>query len=102
MKRVSRQSQRDRILALLRDRGPEGISNIELNVLCFRYGARIWELRRIGFEIDTIRIGDGMFRFVFRGEPSEAAGDPRPDRPPHPPASSRTARTLPLFSSEGV
>jgi hypothetical protein len=41
-------AQRDRILALLRKRGAAGAMNWELNSYCLRYGARIFELRRLG------------------------------------------------------
>ena len=41
-------TQRDRILARLR-RGPA--TNAELNDICFRYSARIYELRAAGHDI---------------------------------------------------
>jgi len=41
---------------------PGAVSNAELNrAVCFRYSARIFELRRAGFEIDTI-IDEGGLR----------------------------------------
>jgi helix-turn-helix protein len=62
-------SQRERILSLLRSRGSSGATNLELNAICFRYGARIFELRKAGFDIKTRREGETEFRFVLVGEP---------------------------------
>src|SRR5438445_5025815 len=54
-------TQRDRILSLLRQRGPADATNAELNQICFRYGARIFELRKVGYAIGTRAEGDGLF-----------------------------------------
>jgi len=77
-------SQRGRILALLRERGSTGVSNVELNSICFRYGGRLFELRKMGFRIRTIRAGDSVFRFVLEDEPM-------------PTTVSAPQSTLPLF-----
>lgn len=62
-------SQRDRILELLKAAGDGGVSNLVLNEICFRYGARIWELRqKDGWDIETICEGESIFRFVLRGK----------------------------------
>jgi hypothetical protein len=58
-------AQRQRILELLLERGPEGATNVELKAICFRYGVRIWELRRVGLQIRTENLGDGFFQFVL-------------------------------------
>jgi len=84
-------AQRDQILALLQERGRAGAKNVELNLIGFRYGARIWELRRAGHQIITINEGDGVFRFVLEAEPAGAqsetveAFDQRPDEQPEQP-----------------
>jgi hypothetical protein len=86
-------SQRDHILRLLRERGPAGISNFELNKVCLRFGARIFELRRLGFSIRTKNTGGGRFLFVLEG--TSAAGRSAQE------SSSRSAHavdTLPLFA----
>ena len=70
-------TQRDRILALLRHRGHAGVTNPELNGVCLRYGARIFELRRQDFEIKTRREHGGVFRFALRWEPREPKPLPR-------------------------
>ena len=61
-------NHREQILALLQERGVRGIANDELNRICFRYGARIYELRKQGYLIETVRFGEGLFRFVYRGK----------------------------------
>ena len=61
-------NHREEILALLQDRGHRGVANDELNHICFRYGARIYELRQQGYLIETVRFGEGLFRFVYRGK----------------------------------
>ena len=53
-------TQADRILALLRTR-PR--TNTELNRVAFRYSARLHELRRDGYIINTERVKEGVFRY---------------------------------------
>lgn len=62
-------SQTERILRLLKKRGNWGASNRELNNICFRYAARLCELRRDGYVIETIRDSAGLFRFILKREP---------------------------------
>ena len=63
-------SHRDKILALLRERGPNGATNVELNRIGFRYGGRVHELRGMGYVIRTDRLEpEGLFRFVLVEEP---------------------------------
>lgn len=50
-------------------------NNAELNEIGFRYAARIWELRKMGFAIRTIPEGEGAFRFVLEGEPASKKPD---------------------------
>lgn len=57
-------TQRDRILAVLKKR-KRGVLNTELNALCYRYGARIWELRTAGFPILTERVEQGVYRYIL-------------------------------------
>ena len=61
-------NHREQILVLLQERGHRGIANDELNRICFRYGARIFELRQQGHLIETVHFGEGLFRFVYRGK----------------------------------
>ena len=81
-------NHQDQILALLIARGPQGVTNLELNRdVCFRYGARIYELRQQGHLIETVRLGEGLFRFVYRFHSSRAgasssSGTPAPSKAP--------------------
>lgn len=59
-------TQRDRILRILRQAGEVGVTNVELNRICFRYGARIDELRRADYAIDSIHVDGSIWRFVLR------------------------------------
>lgn len=62
-------SQTAKILKLLREE--RVVSNRELNALCFRYAARIHELRREGHIIVTDRASDGLYNFHYMGERKE-------------------------------
>jgi hypothetical protein len=69
---ITREAKRDRILEILKDRGPAGVTNRELNEVCFRFGARIFELRMRGWDIETRPEKRGLYRFVLLGR-AEAA-----------------------------
>jgi len=56
-----RASNRDRVLARLQQ-GPA--TNVQLNDICFRYGARILELKREGFAIVKAHVGQSVW--VYR------------------------------------
>lgn len=56
-----KQTQKERLLALLSDGCPHHMR--ELNAICFRYGGRFHELRREGYEIETIQLGIGEFAY---------------------------------------
>lgn len=60
-------TQRQRILELLQAAGPGGLTNVFLNAVCYRYGARIWELRKT-WEIETVQESESVFRFIFHGK----------------------------------
>jgi len=61
-------TQRDKILALLQAAGPRGVTNLLLNEVAFRYGGRIFELRKLGWDIVTKQESEGVFRFILRGK----------------------------------
>ena len=58
--------QRQKIIDLLIERRELGVRNTELNAICFRYGARIFELRKLGHDIKTVKESDGLYRFVLK------------------------------------
>jgi hypothetical protein len=62
-------TQTERILRLLKRRGNFGASNRELNSICYRYAARIFELRRDGYLISGERDTAGLYRYILKREP---------------------------------
>jgi hypothetical protein len=62
---LRRRNSRDRVLAFLQDRGT--CTNVELNAVCFRYGARILELRAAGHDIRTGAKSGGVVRYDYLG-----------------------------------
>lgn len=79
---LRRASSRDRVLELFQARGI--VTNVELNQVCYRYGGRIHELRKLGYVIETGEKHQGIVSYSFHGqravtqrmlwEPSAAAG----------------------------
>ncbi len=59
-------TQTARILRLLKSK--RSVTNRELNRICFRYGARIHELRQEGHKIVSVHVKDGLWRFVYKGK----------------------------------
>lgn len=62
-----REGQQLKILKLLHQRGAQGVTNIELNNLCLRYGARLFDLRK-HWDIVTKQESEGVFRFTLKGK----------------------------------
>lgn len=60
--------QRNAVLSALKQAKSHGCTNTELNKLCFRYGARIYELRAQGYRIETAQIGVGLYRYTLAPE----------------------------------
>ena len=58
-----------RILDLLRANGEA--TNAELNGICYRYGARIKEMREAGHIIVTSRQNDTCYRYIYMGQRDE-------------------------------
>ena len=62
----TRESQARRILKFLKLKGE--VTNVELNRMgIFRYAARIKELRDDGYIIVSVRVKDGLWKFVYKG-----------------------------------
>jgi hypothetical protein len=59
-------TQTAKILKLLKENG--SATNLELNKLCFRYGARIFDLRKEGHDILSVHEKDSKWRFIYKGE----------------------------------
>lgn len=54
-------NQTARILRLLKDR--RFVTNIDLNKICFRYGARLHDLRKEGYQIQREYERPGVHRY---------------------------------------
>ena len=77
-----RQTQKDRILEFLGERGEDGVSNTELNNMgIYRYGARIMELRRQGCQIKSDHIRKGLWKFTFTDRTKPYVGGAEERRP---------------------
>jgi len=59
-------TQTARILNLLKANGEA--TNAQLNKICFRYSARLKDLRDEGHDILSIKEKDGLWRFVYKGQ----------------------------------
>jgi hypothetical protein len=86
------ETQREKILKLLRESGPAGVSRQEL-IFQHRYtqcGARIDELKRQGYRIESeLRPSEKFVTYVLREEPPE----------PRPLPTFKRATGLPLFDA---
>lgn len=59
-----RPTQKQRLLRILKARGLNGVTNLELNEqIGFRFSARIYELRQDGFDIQRRHVLGGKWLF---------------------------------------
>lgn len=63
---MNKETQCARILKLLKSKGEA--TNIELSRVCFRYSARIHDLRREGHSIVSVHDKGSRWRFVYKGD----------------------------------
>lgn len=68
-----KKSQTAQILELLKTNGRA--TNRQLNNICFRYGARLFELRREGHIIVTNQVKDSLYEFVYKGHVEDGVKD---------------------------
>ena len=68
MKRIP--SQTEKIINLLKEAGADGVTNIQLAEITFKYDARISELRMKGYIIETVYIGKSVYKYVLKKIPS--------------------------------
>lgn len=64
-------SQMEKIINVLREAGEEGVTNVTLCAISFKYDARLSELRRKGYEIETFYEGKSIFRYVLKKIPAD-------------------------------
>lgn len=60
-----------RVLRMLKTQGQA--TNTELNRICYRYSARIADLKAEGHEILTVHEKGGLYRYVYKGHRDEEA-----------------------------
>ena len=65
VEQARRGSSRAAVLARLK---AGSATNVELNDICFRYGARIFELRRLGYRITRTPVSGGFCRYTLEPE----------------------------------
>lgn len=63
-------SQTEKIINLLKEAGPNGVTNVELAAITFKYDARISELRMKGYIIETVYVGKSVYKYVLKKIPS--------------------------------
>ena len=63
---MDKDTQTAKIIRLLKANGKA--TNKELNRICFRYGARIYDLRKKGHIIKSNHIKDSLWEFVYFGK----------------------------------
>lgn len=68
MKRIP--SQTEKIINLLKEAGADGVTNVELAAITFKYDARISELRMKGYIIETVYVGKSVYKYVLKKIPS--------------------------------
>jgi hypothetical protein len=66
---ITKEAQTARILRMLKNQNR--VTNRELNKICFRYSARIKELRDEGHLIVSSHIKDGLWEYSYKGERPE-------------------------------
>lgn len=69
-------SQRDRIIALLKQAGDKGVLNTQLSKVALRYNARIQELYVRGYKIESEDLECGLTKYILRSEPTEQFNKP--------------------------
>jgi len=65
-------TQKEKIYKELERAGSFGVTNYDLNDICFRYSARIKDLRDDGHNIVAIKEKGSRWRFVLIKEPVQA------------------------------
>lgn len=62
---ADKETQTKRILKLLKAK--KTVANYELNKICYRYAARIHELRGDGYRIVSNHVGGSLWTFTYKG-----------------------------------
>tara|TARA_Y100000310_G_scaffold92397_1_gene90043 strand:+ start:3794 stop:4066 length:273 start_codon:yes stop_codon:yes gene_type:complete len=73
---TQKMSQKEKILDLFQRRG--SVTNIELNEICFRFSARIFQLRKEGHFIKRDHVKKSVHQYTYLGGPSSEPGAVEP------------------------
>lgn len=65
------ESQRETILSKLRSAGGKGLTNEALSKIALRYGGAIGQLYQLGYVIDKVNLGQGLYKYILISEPKE-------------------------------
>ena len=60
-----RATAKERVLARLLAASTAGVLNTDLNTICYRYGARVFELIREGYRIERSHVAKGVWRYTL-------------------------------------
>lgn len=71
------ESQREKIVAALKQAGELGVTNVELNKIALRYNARIQELYVRGYKMHTEDLDGGVTKYILMSEPTAPYKKPR-------------------------
>jgi hypothetical protein len=64
-------SQIEKIVNLLKEAGEEGVTNVALSAISFKYDARLSELRSRGYEIETTHEAKSVYKYVLKKIPAD-------------------------------
>ncbi len=92
--KLSRQEQM--IVDAFHRAAPGNLTNRELNTICFRYGARLWDLSRKGFRFETLAVdaAAGLYTYRLLSDPADGQG-PRGESTASTPPTQLLASTPP-------
>lgn len=74
--KVRTESQRLKILNLLRSAGTNGVTNVDLVKVALRYSARIQEMYVAGYEINVEELAGGLTKYILVKEPETKKSKP--------------------------
>ena len=66
---MAKVTQGQAILKLLREAGERGVDNYTLNGICFRYGARLHDLKSAGYNIESKHLKGSRWVFILHTQP---------------------------------
>lgn len=69
-RQADKETQTKKILGLLKTK--KTVTNYELNQICFRYAARIHDLRSEGYRIVSNHVGGSLWTFVYKGHEDDS------------------------------